>query len=55
MIISVLQHESDVVSPVLSAGFAVFTHEKAEYRRFSPVLPNESDSKTVSRNEKADG
>ena len=47
MIISVLQHESDVVSPVLSAGFAVFTHEKAEYRRFSAFLPNESDSKTV--------
>ena len=36
-----------VFSPVLSTGFSDFAHENTENRCFYPVLPNESDSKTV--------
>jgi hypothetical protein len=45
--IRVLQHESDVFSPVLSAGFSEFTFDKVANRCFYPVLRSELASKTI--------
>jgi hypothetical protein len=47
LIISILQNHSCSFSSFLSVNFADFTLKKTENSYFSPVLPNESASKTV--------
>jgi hypothetical protein len=42
-----LQNELGVFFTVMSVNFANFSYKKTENSYFSPVLPNESASKTV--------